>query len=81
MGENDEADADATRRAESEARLTSWARKTADKVPTAWIITGAGAILLGATAAFGGLSRSLSRHPPRSPWESTTSGPIWTCPW
>ncbi|REJ08380.1 hypothetical protein DY023_01215 [Microbacterium bovistercoris] len=71
MGENDEADADATGpadadaagpadadaagRAESEARLTSWVRKTTDKVPTGWIITGAGAILLGATAAFGGL--------------------------
>ncbi|MFE6735132.1 hypothetical protein [Microbacterium sp. NPDC057650] len=56
MGENDEADADAAGRAESEARLTSWVRKTTDKVPTGWIITGAGAILLGATAAFGGLA-------------------------
>ncbi|MFC4137679.1 MULTISPECIES: hypothetical protein [unclassified Microbacterium] len=63
MGENDEADAGATsaadagatKRAESEARLTSWVRKTTDKVPTGWLITGAGAILLGATAAFGGL--------------------------
>ncbi|MDR2998686.1 MAG: hypothetical protein LBU78_11280 [Microbacterium sp.] len=63
MGENDEADADATKRAESEARLTSWVRKTTDKVPTGWIITGAGALRLGATAAFGGLAPQEQPRP------------------
>lgn len=63
MGENDEADADAAGRAESEARLTSWVRKTTDKVPTGWIITGAGAILLGATAGFGGLAPAEQPEP------------------
>jgi hypothetical protein len=63
VGENDEADADATKRAESEARLTSWVRKTTDKVPTGWIITGAGALRLGATAAFGGLAPQEQPRP------------------
>ncbi|WP_182254726.1 hypothetical protein [Microbacterium esteraromaticum] len=53
MGEDNEADA--AKRAASEARAAAWARKMADRIPTGWIITGAGAVLLGATAAFGGL--------------------------
>ncbi|MFD6699939.1 MULTISPECIES: hypothetical protein [unclassified Microbacterium] len=62
MGEEHEADAappavaDAATRAASEARATAWARKMADKVPTGWLITGAGAVLLASTAAFGGLA-------------------------
>jgi len=51
----EENDADAAERAASEARAAAWARKMADRIPTGWIITGAGAVLLGATAAFGGL--------------------------
>ena len=62
VGEEHEADAappavaDAATRAASEARATAWARKMADKVPTGWLITGAGAVLLASTAAFGGLA-------------------------
>lgn len=52
VGENE---ADAANRAASEARAAAWARTMADRIPTGWIITGAGAVLLGATAAFGGL--------------------------
>ena len=51
----EEHDDDAAERAASEARATAWARKVADRIPTGWIITGTGAVLLGATAAFGGL--------------------------
>ena len=54
MGEDDEADA--ATRAASEARATAWARKMADRVPTGWLISGAGAVLLASTAAFGGLA-------------------------
>lgn len=64
MGENDEADAaDAADRAASEAWAVAWAKKTADRVPTGWIITGVGALLLGATAAFGGLAPAPQPKP------------------
>jgi len=61
VGENDEADA--AGRAASEAWAVAWARKAADRVPTGWIITGVGAILLGATAAFGGLAPAPQPKP------------------
>lgn len=35
--------------------MLGWARQSIDLVPTSWLITGAGALLLGATALFGGL--------------------------
>ena len=37
------------------AKVLGWARQSIDLVPTSWLITGAGALLLGATALFGGL--------------------------
>lgn len=37
------------------AKLLGWARQSIDLVPTSWLLTGAGAVLLGATALFGGL--------------------------
>lgn len=46
----------AASRAASEARAAAWARKMADRVPTGWLISGAGAVLLASTAAFGGLA-------------------------
>ena len=62
VGEEQEADpappavAEAATRAASEARMTAWARKMTDRVPTGWLISGAGAVLLASTAAFGGLA-------------------------
>ena len=38
------------------AKVLGWARRTIDLVPTSWLITGAGAVLLATTAAFGGLA-------------------------
>jgi hypothetical protein len=48
----------ATARANAGARakLLGWARQSIDLIPTPWLITGAGAVALGATAAFGGLA-------------------------
>ncbi|WP_435747625.1 hypothetical protein [Microbacterium sp. PMB16] len=37
------------------AKLLGWARRSIDLVPTSWLITGAGAVLLAVTALFGGL--------------------------
>ncbi|KJL36463.1 hypothetical protein RS86_00254 [Microbacterium azadirachtae] len=62
VGEEQEADpappavAEAATRAASEARMTAWARKMTDRVPTGWLISGTGAVLLASTAAFGGLA-------------------------
>ncbi|MFB7843019.1 hypothetical protein [Microbacterium sp. NPDC056052] len=62
MGEQQEAEpatpgvAGAATRAASEARMAAWARKMTDRVPTGWLISGAGAVLLASTAAFGGLA-------------------------
>jgi len=61
VGEVDEADA--ATRAVSEARATAWARKLADRVPTGWLISGAGAVLLASTAAFGGLAEVPKPRP------------------
>lgn len=36
--------------------MLGWARRSIDLIPTSWMITGAGAILLAATAVFGGLN-------------------------
>ena len=63
MGEQQ--DADAAQRAASEARATAWARKLADRVPTGWLISGAGAVLLASTAAFGGLADAPVPKPPQ----------------
>ncbi len=41
--------------ASARAKVLGWARRSIDLVPTSWLITGAGAVLLGATAIFGGL--------------------------
>lgn len=48
----------ATARANASARakLLGWARRTIDLVPTSWLITGAGGVLLAMTAVFGGLA-------------------------
>ncbi|MEV4776103.1 hypothetical protein [Microbacterium sp. LWH12-1.2] len=53
-----QADAAATARTDADARakVLGWARRTIDLVPTSWLITGAGAVLLATTAAFGGLA-------------------------
>lgn len=37
------------------AKVLGWARQSIDLIPTSWLITGAGALLLGTTALFGGL--------------------------
>jgi len=37
------------------AKVLGWARRSIDLIPTSWLITGAGAVLLAATAIFGGL--------------------------
>lgn len=36
-------------------RALNWARRTFELIPTPWLITASGAVLLGTTAAFGGL--------------------------
>lgn len=41
--------------ASARAKLLGWARQSIDLVPTSWLLTGAGAALLGVTALFGGL--------------------------
>ena len=53
----DAAGAAATARANADARakVLGWARRSIDLIPTPWLITGAGAVLLACTAAFGGL--------------------------
>lgn len=45
----------AARNAGARAKVLGWARQSIDLVPTSWLITGAGALLLGTTALFGGL--------------------------
>lgn len=42
--------------ADARAKVLGWARRTIDLIPTSWLITGAGAVLLATTAAFGGLA-------------------------
>ncbi|KJQ55911.1 hypothetical protein RS85_00195 [Microbacterium sp. SA39] len=42
-------------RTSARAKLLGWARRSIDLIPTSWLLTGAGAILLAATAIFGGL--------------------------
>lgn len=37
------------------AKVLGWARRSIDLIPTSWLITGAGAVLLATTAVFGGL--------------------------
>jgi hypothetical protein len=37
------------------AKVLGWARRSIDLIPTSWLITGAGAVLLATTAIFGGL--------------------------
>jgi hypothetical protein len=37
------------------AKVLAWARRSIDLIPTSWLITGAGAVLLATTAVFGGL--------------------------
>lgn len=41
--------------ADARAKVLGWARRSIDLIPTSWLITGAGAVLLAATAVFGGL--------------------------
>ena len=45
----------ASANAGARAKVLGWARRSIDLIPTSWLITGAGAVLLGATAIFGGL--------------------------
>ncbi len=44
--------------------LPQWARSAADKLPTKWIVGGATALFLAATAAFGGLGTAAEATPP-----------------
>ncbi|MFF3027014.1 hypothetical protein [Microbacterium sp. NPDC057944] len=48
--------AEARANASARAKVLGWARRTVDLIPTGWLITGAGAVLLTTTAAFGGLA-------------------------
>jgi hypothetical protein len=41
--------------ASARAKVLGWARRSIDLIPTPWLITGAGALLLATTAVFGGL--------------------------
>lgn len=41
--------------ASARAKVLGWARRSIDLIPTSWLITGAGAVLLATTAVFGGL--------------------------
>lgn len=44
--------------------MLGWARRSIDLIPTSWLITGAGAVLLAATAAFGGLETAAVEPTP-----------------
>ena len=48
-------DAEVTANAGARAKVLGWARRSIDLIPTSWLITGAGAVLLATTALFGGL--------------------------
>ncbi|MFK0240106.1 hypothetical protein ACIQTX_04520 [Microbacterium sp. NPDC090281] len=37
------------------AKVLGWARRSIDLIPTSWLLTGAGAVILATTAVFGGL--------------------------
>ncbi|MGO4488733.1 hypothetical protein [Microbacterium sp. 2RAF4] len=48
-------EAEVTANAGARAKVLGWARRSIDLIPTSWLITGAGAVLLATTALFGGL--------------------------
>jgi hypothetical protein len=50
--------------ASARAKLLGWARQSIDLVPTSWLLTGAGAALLGVTALFGGLEAAAVEPKP-----------------
>jgi hypothetical protein len=59
--------------ASARAKVLGWARRTVDLVPTGWLITGAGAVLLATTAAFGGLATV-----PVAPAPELAAGEVYT---
>ena len=54
--------------------MLGWARRTIDLIPTGWLITGAGAVLLTTTAAFGGLATAPTDPIPRLSVGDTVEG-------
>ncbi|WP_217180772.1 hypothetical protein [Streptomyces sp. AC495_CC817] len=74
MGE-ETANGAATARANASARakVLGWARRTVDLIPTPWLVTGAGAVLLSTTAAFGGLATA-----PEDPIPEIAVGEVYT---
>ena len=60
--------------ADARAKVLGWARRTIDLVPTSWLITGAGAVLLATTAAFGGLSTATADPIPELALGGTYAG-------
>jgi len=60
--------------ADARAKVLGWARRSIDLIPTRWLITGAGAVLLGATALFGGLEAAAVEPTPQLSVGETFAG-------
>lgn len=54
--------------------MLGFARRSIDLIPTSWLITGAGAVLLGATALFGGLEAAAVEPTPHIAVGETFAG-------
>lgn len=53
--ERDSAAVTTTADADARAKVLAWARRSIDLIPTSWLLTAGGAVLLATTALFGGL--------------------------
>lgn len=75
-GPTPQPDSSAAARANAGARakLLGWARQSIDLVPTSWLIAGAGAVLLAATAVFGGLEAAAVDPTPTVALDESFSG-------
>lgn len=60
--------------ADARAKVLGWARRSIDLIPTSWLVTGAGAVLLAATALFGGLEAAAVAPTPRVEIGETFAG-------
>lgn len=68
-------DADvAAANAGARAKVLGWARRSIDLIPTSWLLTGAGAVLLAGTALFGGLEAAAVDPTPEAAVGETFAG-------
>lgn len=59
---------------DARAKVLGWARRSIDLIPTSWLITGATAVLLAATALFGGLEAAAVDPTPEVVVGETVTG-------